>query len=157
MSPFYDKSCLCGWIGIDVLERVNETDVACPDCGLPTKRIWITKPPTAIGDELDHVQVNGLREPRRFTSKIERARWMKENGFRDCTRHVGEDGTDKSRHTTRWATMDKYTLQNAKELLERASQQPARNDPQDRLHITHSYGTATRGKDGRMNLVPDGN
>lgn len=103
-----------------------------------------------------HLQVNGLKEPRLFTSKQERARWMKEEGFRDCTRHVGQDGTDKSPHTTRWVTMDAYTLQNAKELLERAAQQPARNEPrEDALHVTHTYGTAIK-VNGKLELVPDG-
>lgn len=128
----------------------------CPDCGQPTKRIWVTKPPDVIQDSMHHWQTNGLKEPRLFTSKQERARWMKENGFREFVRHQGVDGTDKSPHTTRWATMDQQTLDNARELLERSAQQPARNEPRDdEMHVTHTYGTAYK-RNGRIDLVPDG-
>lgn len=94
-------------------------------------RTWLTKASCVIGDEMDHVQVNGCTEPIRFTSKQERKRWMKEHGYVDAVRHVGEDGGDKSRHTSRWVTMDQYTLDNARELLERAAKLPTRNDPSE--------------------------
>ena len=102
----------------------------------------------AIDDSMDHVQINGCKEPIHFTSKQERKRWLKENGYREYVRHIGVDGSDKSKHTTRWATMDAYTLANAKELLERAAQQPARNDPApDPLPPVRTYAGDIGGKE----------
>lgn len=119
--PFYDLGCeSCGWREIDAFERVNRDQRPCPACGEPTVRMWTTKPPTAIGDEMDHMQVNGLNQPRRFTSKIEHRRWMKENGYQNVTRHVGEQGSDKSKHTSNWGSrMDPYTAESVRILIER--------------------------------------
>lgn len=37
---------------------------------------------TVIGDEIDEWQVNGARHPIHFRSRLARARWRKENGYR---------------------------------------------------------------------------
>lgn len=86
---------------------------------------------TVVGDEMDHVQVNGTREPIRFRSKQARKRWMKANGLRECAYHIGLDGSDKSKHTRRWEAMDAQTLENARILVERAAQEPTRNEPKE--------------------------
>lgn len=73
------------------------------------------------GDEMDHVQVNGTREPIRFTSKAERRAWLKANGLEEAVRHVPLAGSDKSPHTIDWTSrMDPYTANNVRILLERA-------------------------------------
>lgn len=151
--PYYDRLCnRCGWLAVDALEACYADAPACPDCGTLTVRTWLTKPPTAIGDAMDHVQVNGLKEPRRFTSKQERRRWMKENGFREFVRHI-----DGSPHTERWATMDALTLANATALVTRAAKEPARNDPADHpLHVQHEYGDVKIGPAGAVELIPYG-
>lgn len=91
---------------------------------------------------MDHVQVNGLREPRRFTSKQERKRWMKENGYREFVRHKGTD-SDKSKHTTNWAaSMSPETLENARIMLERTASEPARTNPDDEaadVRVSRTY------------------
>lgn len=130
--PNYDRTCQsCGWTAIDVWEPVNHEAPLCPDCGEPTVRAWLTRASSVIGDEMDHTMVNGLKTPRRFRSKQEFARWKKENGYRDCVYHVDVDGADKSIAAGRWVSMDAYTLNNAKILLERAAQEPTRNDPKE--------------------------
>lgn len=118
----YDRCCpSCEWRAIDVWEPVHQAAPACPTCGELTTRAWLSKAPTAIGDEMYHWQVNGLAEPRLFESKQDHRRWMKESGYYNATRHVGMDGTDKSKFTTNWAaTYDPYTAENARILVERA-------------------------------------
>lgn len=128
--PRYDRKCpSCGWIAINLLERMDAKRL-CDDCGEPTERAWLT-PPSVVGDEMDHVQVNGLKEPRRFTSKQEHARWLKANGFRINDAHVGEQGSDKSKWTSRTATMDPQTLANATALVTRAASAPATSAEDD--------------------------
>ncbi len=132
--PLFDRKCVsCEWVGIDLWEPVNvgPAVAACPSCGAATERAWLSKPPVVIQDSMDHWQVNGTRDPIHFTSKQERRRWLKETNQCERVRHVGVNGTDKSPHTTRMVAMDQYTLDNARELLERSAQQPARNEPDD--------------------------
>lgn len=126
MRRFYDRRCdACGWLKIDSLETTSQ-QMPCPTCGGPTVRVWLSKPAAVVQDSMDHWQVNGTATPIHFTSKQERARWMKENGFREFVRHLPGD-----KHTDGWATMDQRTLDNARELVERASKEPARNDPEE--------------------------
>lgn len=109
----------------------------CPNCGV---EMFVGDFPfcphgrgysTVVGDEMDHTMTNGTQVPIRFRSKQEFKRWKKENGYIDYVRHIGQDGGDKSKHTTRWATMDQYTLDSVKALLERVASEPARNEPAD--------------------------
>lgn len=141
---------------IDVFEPVHVGVVPCPLCAEPTLRAWLTKPASVIGDAMDHLQVNGTKTPIRFRSKLERLRWMKQHHLVDATRHVGQDGSDKSRHTTRWEAMDAQTLENARILVTRAAQEPARNDPPPTpLHVTTTYGEV-RFRGGKRELIPHG-
>lgn len=112
-------------------EPINHPAPPCPECGLALVRAWLTKCSAVIGDEMHHWQVNGLKTPRLFESKQERRRWMKEEGFRECAYHIGLDGSDKSKHTRRWEAMDAQTLENARILVERAAQEPTRNEPKE--------------------------
>jgi hypothetical protein len=90
-----------------------------------------------IGDECDFTQVNGLKAPRRFRSKQEHKRWLKANGYEIVDTHVGLQGSDKSPHTTNWAsTYDPYTAENAKILIERAFKSATIDAPPVQLHIT---------------------
>lgn len=118
--PNYDRLCnACGWVAIDVLEPIAAPPVACPQCEAETIRVWLTAPPNVIGDEMDHIQVNGLRHPRRFRSKQELARWRKSEGFTVLDEHIPLQGTDKSPHTSRWASGGKQWLADAEELARR--------------------------------------
>lgn len=94
----------CGTQNIDVLCKSSERKVCT--CGTLMDRVWLTKPPAAIGDEIDIEIKNGLcntdGSPRRFTSKAEIARAAKEKGLVNVVEHIGRPGSDKSKHTTRW-------------------------------------------------------
>lgn len=55
-----------------------------------------------IGDEIDEWNENVGHEPVHFTSRQERKRYLKEHNLQEFVRHIGEQGSDKSKHTTRW-------------------------------------------------------
>jgi len=112
--PNYDRVCEgCGAVVIDVMEPVHAPNPPCEDCGAPMLRAWLTKPPSAIGDETDFVSHNGERHPRRFRSKQEHKRWLKEKGYTIKDEHIGQQGTDKSPHSTPWVAGGKEWLANA--------------------------------------------
>ncbi len=142
--PYYDRSCDCGWQAIDLMEPIYVGTVPCPACGAPTQRAWLTKAPAEIGDEMNHLQVNGLKEPRLFTSKQEHKRWMKENGYQIMDSHVGQDpGTDKSRFSAPWTGGGKEWLANAEELAKRNGAYVG-NDPDEKpFNIRWSSGEMT--------------
>lgn len=116
--------------------------VACPECGAPTARAWLTKASNVIGDEIDITQVNGLRHPRRFRSRLEHQRWLKENGFRVKDTHVGDQGSDKSKFTQSAAIMDPQTLENARYLVTHRQMIDA-DEPDEPLHVTFTEGYLT--------------
>lgn len=117
--PLYTIRCVDGHED-EVLTTVDDRDCPCPTCAQPTERIWKGKPPTVIGDACDVTQENGFKEPRHFTSKIERRRALKEAGVEECVQHRPMPGTDKSRHTMNHAQiMDPVTLENARILVSR--------------------------------------
>ena len=104
--PMYDRKCPnCGVETIDCLEPVNAPAPICP-CGTETERVWLSKPPAAVGDECDVTIRHGLchpdGSPQRFTSKAEIARQAKARGLVNMVRHQGTSGGDRNKHTTRW-------------------------------------------------------
>lgn len=111
----------------------------CDDCGEPTERAWF-KSANVIGDEMHHLQINGTKTPILFTSKLEHKRWLKQNGYRINDGHVGEQGSDKNKHTTRLATMDPQTLANAKALIDRTAALPAKGAGGEELGLTSNEG-----------------
>ena len=60
----------------------------------------------AVGDECDvwirHGICNDDGTPKHYTSKEDIKKAAKKAGLTNMVRHVGEIGTDKARHTTRW-------------------------------------------------------
>ncbi len=139
--PLYDRRCeSCGTERYDLMEPVEAPPVLCLDCGEPTVRAWLGKGASVVGDEMDHVQINGLKEPRRFTSKQEHSRWLKANGFRINDAHVGAQGSDKNKFTTRSVTMDPVTLANATELVNRTASIPAKGAGGEELGLTSNAG-----------------
>lgn len=146
--PLFDRLCPhCGWQAIDVWEKPQAPAVACPECGGETRRAWLTRAAAVIGDEMDHTQVNGTREPIHFTSKQERKRWLKEQGYRENDAHVGQNGTDKSTLSTKWVTGGKQWLADAETLAQRhgtfKGNQPE-PDPSSEFHITWRTGELTK-------------
>jgi hypothetical protein len=148
LVPMYDRRCaFCGWTAIDRLEAIAAWILPCPECGQPTERAWLTKPPAAIGDEMDHVQVNGLNQPRRFRHKSERKRALKEAGWREYDAHCPTPGSDHDPHSVKWGAggkvwLDKVEAQ-AREHHNGGFIGNAPADPNSEFHITWSTGTLT--------------
>jgi hypothetical protein len=61
---------------------------------------------TILGDECDVTSRHGLcnadGSPRRYTSKSEMKREAEKRGMTNVVEHVGQRGSDKSPHTTKW-------------------------------------------------------
>jgi hypothetical protein len=107
--PMFDRGCpRCGEQLIDCFEPVEAPEVLCPECKVPTKRIWIGKGAAVIQDSIEggvlihHGICNPDGSPRRFDSHSEIARAAKERGLVNYVEHVGERGSDRSKHTVRW-------------------------------------------------------
>lgn len=144
--PNYDRICdSCGWFSVDLLEPIAAPPVPCPDCSAETKRAWLTAPPTVIGDEMDHVQVNGLRHPRRFRSKEEHRLWLKSSGWRVSEEFAPMPGTDKSPHSVRSITGGKQWLADAEALALRNGAAEGKEPEDDyRWNIAWSTGTLSK-------------
>lgn len=86
--------------------------MTCPGCGAqlvvgswpfcsgghaPVERLF-----NVISDACDITQENFGVTPEHFTSKSEMARRAKELELLPMVRHKGEQGSDKSKHTSRW-------------------------------------------------------
>ena len=131
-------------MAVDVFESIDAAAVPCPECGRPTERAWLTKPPAAIGDETDFVSHHGERHPVRFRSKSEHRRWLKEKGYTIKDEHKGIQGSDKSPHTTAWTAGGAQWLADAEELARRnGTAAGAVPDAPDDFHVQFSEGTLT--------------
>lgn len=109
--PLYDRACdaetECGWWRLDCYEPINAPDPGCPECGGPTARVWLMGQRhrvTIIGDDIPGgMTLDNLgHEPVTVYSRTELKRIMDARGLQHFVRHVGEQGSDKSKHTTRW-------------------------------------------------------
>ena len=86
---------------------------------------------TEIGDECDFVVENLGREPIRFRSKAEHRRVMAERGLRHPERYVPHPAGKTSREhagTPNMGCADAYTMNNVRELMERAFRQKPEPD-----------------------------
>ena len=109
--PMYDRQCkVCEHQLIDCFEPIQVPTVVCPSCGQETERVWLNnKTANVISDDIPGGVLikHGLcdpetGEPRRYYSKSEIAAEAKRRGLTQAVRHTPEQGSDKSRHTTRW-------------------------------------------------------
>lgn len=112
--PTYDRLCIdskCSTEIIDCFEPITPPDVTCPKCGKPTERAWIGKPAAVVQDSIEggiwirHGLCNEDGSPRKYYSKSEIAAEAKRRGLINVVRHVGEQGSDKSKHTTAWTAI----------------------------------------------------
>jgi hypothetical protein len=69
----------------------------CPH-GFPIKGITVLDDSIPGGETIENLAPT----PITFYSKSDKRRYLKEHGIREKVRHVGEQGTDKSRFTSRW-------------------------------------------------------
>ena len=130
----------------EVLTGVEDRECPCPTCGAVTERIWKGTAPTVVGDAIDCWQHNGFREPRHFTSKIERRRALKAAGLTEVVRHVPAKGSDRSPHTINHGQiMDPQTLENARILVSRPGALKGADDPGPPLHIRYVNEVIPRG------------
>jgi hypothetical protein len=117
--PKFDQHCLaCDWQG-EVLTAPFEMP-PCPACGSATERLWITAA-KALKDEIPGGQIieNLGPQPMKFYSQSEIVKEAKRRGLEPMVRHVPIPGTDKSPHTTSWAAVGPYQMEQARLLLER--------------------------------------
>lgn len=86
-------------------------DDNCPTCGKPVSPgDWPWCPHgrdyrySCIPDDYgrDIVCETMAHEPVTYRTRSERRRLMREHGVIETVRHVGQQGSDKSPHTTRW-------------------------------------------------------
>lgn len=102
--PVYDLTCPAGHEQLDILLKLGERP-PCPTCGGPTETLW-RGGSSVISDECDVWIRHGICEtdgsPKRYTSKTDMRREAEKRGLTNNVRHVGEPGSDKSRHTSRW-------------------------------------------------------
>lgn len=101
--PKYDFVCAAGHEQDDVIVPYG-TRPACPVCGAVTEILWKSSFPNIINDEIPGGMTihNMTATPETFYSKSEHRRRVKELGLENTVQHVGQDGTDKSKFTSRW-------------------------------------------------------
>ena len=102
--PVFDHRCLvCGHI-FESFEWAHE-QICCARCGAATEHVWLPgTSPTVIDDSIPGGMVieNLSRHPQTFYSKSEFRDAQRAAGVKPAVRHVGEQGSDKSKHTVRW-------------------------------------------------------
>lgn len=128
--PRFDQRCVqCQWEG-EVFARPYEMP-PCPACGGSTERVWrrsagVRDDAWPGGKTFDNLGP----EPVTLYSRSELRRELQARHLEECVRHVPLPGSDKSPHTTSWATMDPYTLDAARALVERdTGQSPSPDVP----------------------------
>jgi hypothetical protein len=119
--PMYDYACEEGH-DFEALRPMGTQETLCPhhvgdvnedgepfirECGKVAQRVWrATTTGAVIGDEIDIEIKHGLCHPdgtpRRFRSREELRRAEKASGWMNYVEHKGTQGSDKSKHTTRW-------------------------------------------------------
>ena len=104
--PIYDLTCSNEHVQRDLYLKVGERP-PCPTCGGPTETLW-DSPPGVIPDDIPgglwirHGLCNEDGTPRKYYSKTEINREAKRRGLVNMVEHVGERGSDKSKHTVKW-------------------------------------------------------
>lgn len=100
--PLYSYKCeACGLLFDRFSTIASRNEQAC-ECGAPLDRTFT--PTAVISDEIQggFVQEHFGHTPETFYSKREMARRAKELGLQPMVRHIGEPGSDRSKHTSRW-------------------------------------------------------
>lgn len=124
--PMVDRVChTCGWAKADIFEHGVPDRVDCPQ-GHATERVWIASGARGLALQDDSwpggkTFENMGDKPMTFYSRSEHRRAMESLGLVEFVRHQPVAGTDKSPHTTSWASVSPYSLAEAKKLLERVT------------------------------------
>jgi hypothetical protein len=123
--PVYDwrcNTCKREWEQLVALGKANTCD-PCRKAGkdpADVVKLWKSRASTVRGDDIPGglVVENLGHDPVTVYSHSERRRIAKERGLQEFVRHQPLPGTDKSPHTTNWATVGPESLQKAKDMLE---------------------------------------
>ena len=103
--PLFDRACTsCQWPKDDNYEPLRQ-DFPCPQCGAETVHVWTGRAAHIHGDDkyIGGITYENMdHEPVTVYSRAEEKREMDKRGLQHFTRHVGEQGSDKSRKTSRW-------------------------------------------------------
>ena len=102
--PMFDYRCtVCAHV-FEGFEWAHEK-ICCKICGASTEHIWLAgNSPAVIDDSIPGgmtIENLGPR-PQTFYSKSDFKRAQDAAGLKPYVRHLGEPGSDKSKHTTRW-------------------------------------------------------
>ena len=105
--PIYDLICKNGHEQYNLLLKIGERP-PCPECQEPTETLWTGKANGVIGDEI----VGGIEirhglcwpdgTPRKYYSHSEIEAERKKKNLINRVEHIGNPGSDKNQHTTRW-------------------------------------------------------
>lgn len=98
--PLYSYCCPSCNAAVDLFSPIatrNEQECAC---GTRLTRTYT--PSAVVDDSLDEWNENVAHEPVHFSSKSEKRLYLKQHNLVEFVRHVGEQGSDRSKHTTRW-------------------------------------------------------
>lgn len=96
----YEFVCqTCGWRDERVCPMAERHVQVCR-CGATLTKLLAA--PTTVSDTIDEWNENVDVNPVHYTSRAERRRDLKARGLVEFTRHVGEQGSDRSKHTSRW-------------------------------------------------------
>jgi hypothetical protein len=98
--PMWDLKCSCGWERDDTFV-IGEWP-SCPQCGAAVSKVWKGKFPSVVDDTIHETIENLGPTPVTFTSRSDKRTYLKMHGISEKVRHVGEAGSDKNRHTSRW-------------------------------------------------------
>lgn len=132
--PVYDRRCDAdGEVILDCIETIRfEGVVPCPKCGGPTRRALLSgRAGSVIADDIpggvliENAICHPDGTPKRYYSKSEIEKAARAAGWTPTgNKHCPMPGSDKAKDgmTTRWATVDQTTLDNARILLERQKQ-----------------------------------
>lgn len=105
--PLFDVKCGegCNYERDDVYVAKAGELPKCPQCGAETVRVWKTFGPAIHGDDKfigGKTFHNIAHEPITVHSRSELKRAMDKHGVRPFVRHQPSQGSDKSKHTSRW-------------------------------------------------------
>lgn len=100
--PMFDVTCANGHEREQFAWRLDGLR-AC-DCGASVEHTPRPSRATVIGDDIPGgLTIENLAAtPITFYSHSERRKYLREHGISEHVKHVGEPGSDKSKHTSRW-------------------------------------------------------
>lgn len=99
----FDVACTNGHQDEQFAWRVSEFR-PCATCGAEVVRLLLPSRVSVRADTIPGGMVveNLAPQPITFESHSAHRQYLREHGIRPAVQHIGEPGSDKSRHTTRW-------------------------------------------------------